>query len=264
MPEAVHSIAGLNNLPAAEQFEYLRLMVPARLIKNYQINPETLADANGQLLAHWVGEPGTSDVEVSLYRRITDEDPVVMFHLTDTLSRQIHILLAVINDPDSPRFDIDRLPDGTRTHFGTVARNVAAEVAALQAGLAPGQIHRGLRILREATQAFEQFITGLGHDIYFIEPLQYHNALVFERYGFAYQQGRRLMETLHTRFSVDGDLLAKLDGSTPFRQPQAAKSIRGRSWAIHDGVLGEPFTGVVMYKKVGQHARVETFPGSVW
>ena len=123
---------------------------------------------------------------------------------------------------------------------------------------------RGLRMLRGSTEAFEAFVTRLGHDIYFIEPLQYHNAVVFERYGFAYQQGRRWMQSLHTRFSESGDLPQKLDGSTPFRMRDAARSIRGRSWAIHDGLLGEPYTGVTMYKRVGMHAGVETFPGGVW
>lgn len=264
MPEAVHSIAGLNNLTASEKLSYLKLIVPVRLLESFGINPHTLADAQGQLLAFWEGQPGQSDVEVSLYRQLTDEDPVVYFHLTDTLSQQIHILLAVINDPDSPRFDIDRLPDGISTHFGTVARNLPAEEAALQAGLAPGQIHRGLRVLSDATEAFEAFIQGLGHSLYFVEPLYYHNALVFERYGFAYQQGRRWMEDLHSRFSEGGDLRRRFDGSTPFRQPEAANTIRGRSWAIHDGILGQPFTGVVMYKRVGQAAGVMTFPGSKW
>ncbi|MGH2524956.1 MAG: hypothetical protein ACRDH2_20805, partial [Anaerolineales bacterium] len=99
--------------------------------------------------------------------------------------------------------------------------------------------------------------------MYFIEPLAYHNAVVFERYGFAYQQGRRWMESLNTRFSPGGDLPAKLDGSTPFRQPGAQDSIRGRSWAIHDGLLGEPYTEVHMYKHIGKHAGVTTAPSEL-
>jgi hypothetical protein len=137
-------------------------------------------------------------------------------------------------------------------------------VAAFNAGLAPGQIRRGLRALRDAMLAFETFLTKIGHDIYFVEPLQYHNAVIFERYGFSYQQGRRWMESLNTRFSQGGDLPARLDGSTPFRQPIAANSIRGRSWAIHDGLLGEPYTGVTMYKRVGQHSGINTFPEGAW
>jgi len=42
-------------------------------------------------------------------------DPLLYGHLTDTLNGQIHILLYILNDPASPRFDVDRLPDGTAT-----------------------------------------------------------------------------------------------------------------------------------------------------
>ncbi len=157
------------------------------------------------------------------------------------------------------------MPDGTRTNFRVFKRNVVAEVAALQAGLAPGQIRRGLRVLRDILAAFEIIIWERGHDMYYIEPLFYHNAIIFERYGFTYQQGQRWMESINTRFSDNSSpFIARLDGSTPFRTLQAAQSVRGRSWAIHDGILGEPFTDVHMYKRVGKNAAPETFPGGVW
>src|SRR5574341_9204 len=238
----VHSIAGLNSLPADTRFEYLRLMIPSSLLERFNIDPARFADKEGRPLLKWVGEPGKNDIEISLYPQYEAFDPLMYFHLTDTINMQIHVLLTVVNDPNSPRFDVDRMPDGSKTHFGIFKRNIDAEIRAFNAGLAPGQIRRGLRILREAMQAFEAFVNGLGHDIYFVEPLQYHNAVIFERYGFSYQQGRRWMQSLNSRFSDGGDLIPRLDGSTPFRQPEAARSIRGRSWAIHDGILGEPYT----------------------
>jgi hypothetical protein len=176
----------------------------------------------------------------------------------------IHVLLYILNDPDSPRFDVDKMPDGSATKFGTLKRNLEAEKAALEAGLAPGQVRRGLRMLRPATTAFEEFITDLGHDIYYIEPLYYHNAVIFERYGFAYQMGKRRMEAIQAGFQEGGELSQKLDGSNPFRSPEAANSIRLRSWAIHDGILGEPFTNVTMYKHVGKSANIDTTPGCEW
>jgi hypothetical protein len=60
------------------------------------------------------------------------------------------------------------------------------------------------------------------------------------------------MESIHAGFQPGGDLHTQLDGSTPFRKPDAANSIRKRSWAIHDGILGEPFTNVTMYKRIGK------------
>ena len=111
---------------------------------------------------------------------------------------------------------------------------------------------------------FETFVSALGHELYFVEPLYYHNAVIFERYGFTYQVGKRLMNGIHAGFQDGGDLKAQLDSSTPFRQPEAADTIRKRSWAIHDGILGEPFTNVTMYKRVGVSAGVNTTPDCKW
>ena len=135
---------------------------------------------------------------------------------------------------------------------------------ALEAGLAPGQVRHGVRLLGQAIEAFEGFVTSLGHEMYFVEPLYYHNAVIFERYGFSYQMGKRLMDSIQAGFQPGGDLSSLLDGSTPFRQADAGSSIRKRSWAIHDGILGEPFTNVTMYKRVGISANISTTPGCEW
>jgi len=134
----------------------------------------------------------------------------------------------------------------------------------MNAGLSPGQIRQGPHLLRAALNSFEAFIQSLEHDLYFAEPLYYHNAIIFEHYGFAYQQGRRFMQRIQAGFDSGGDLLPLLDGSTPFRQPEAAQNIRLRSWAIHDGILGEPFHNVTMYKEIDKHAGVSTFSDCRW
>jgi hypothetical protein len=118
--------------------------------------------------------------------------------------------------------------------------------------------------LHSATNAFEEFITSLEHDMYFIEPLYYHNAIIFERYGFAYQMGKRQMDSIQAGFQPGGELCQRLDGSSPFRPSHAADSIRLRSWAIHDGILGEPFTNITMYKRVGKSANIDTALGCKW
>jgi hypothetical protein len=112
--------------------------------------------------------------------------------------------------------------------------------------------------------AFEDFVISLGHALYFVEPLYYHNAVIFERYGFGYQMGRRLMNEIQAGFAEGGALRQLLDNSGPFRSSDAAQSIRLRSWAIHDGILGEPFTNVTMYKRVGVSANINTTPGCEW
>jgi acetoin utilization protein AcuC len=191
-------------------------------------------------------------------------DPILYAHLADSMNGQIYVLLYILNDPTSARFNVDKMPDGRPTQFGIRIRNIEAESAALQAGLSPGQIRHGLRAFQHALNAFEKFMTSLGHDTYFIEPLYYHNALIFERYGFSYQLGRRFMNEIQTGFGEGGELRKKLDDSNLFRSSKAANSIRLRSWAIHDGILGMPFTNVTMYKRVGISAHVNTAPNCEW
>ncbi|HSQ15589.1 MAG TPA: hypothetical protein VLQ94_04705, partial [Candidatus Binatia bacterium] len=62
-------------------------------------------------------------------------------------------------------------------------------------------------------------------------------------------------------FRSGGLLCGRLDGSTPFRRPSFGLTVRGRSWAIHDGILDEPWESPKMYKTVGENAGVDTFPG---
>lgn len=257
------SISAINKLPADEKFNIYRRFIPQILFDKYLI-PHDLIDDQGRNLLTLICVAGSGDVILDLRHEYDAPDPLLFAHLTDTVFDQIHVLLYVVNDPNSPRFDIDRMPDGTPTQFGIFHRNIPAEVSAMEAGLAPGQVRRGIHSLRHSIQAFESFITSLEHKLYFVDPLAYHNAIVFERYGFTYQEGRSLMERIHQGFQPDGELALGLDGSTPFRQPWMQASIRGRSWAIHDGILGEPYTNVTMYKRIGENAQVNTFPGGKW
>lgn len=237
-------------------------LIPTELLDRFDI-PASCVDAQGRSLLDATWLAGSSTVEMSVFHRADFPDPILYGQLADTINGQIHVLLYILNDPDSPRFDVDRMPDGRPTQFGTAARNLAAEEAAMRAGLTPGQVRRGLRLLKPALVEFESFLQQLGSDLYFVEPLYYHNALIFERLGFAYQRGRRLMERIHAGFSEGGELLKRLDGST-FRSREARNSIRLRSWAIHDGLLGEPFTGVTMYKSIGKNAGLSTAADAGW
>jgi acetoin utilization protein AcuC len=257
------TIGGINRLSEDQKRAIYARVIPPTLLKRFQIH-QSLLDDQGRDLFVINGPDQSTSTEISLFHRIGFPDPVLYGHITDTINAQIHILFYILNNPFAPRFDIDRLPDGRLTQLGIKHRNIQAEIDAINAGLSPGQIREGPHILREALATFESFIVNLEHDLYFAEPLYYHNAVVFEHYGFAYQQGRRLMQRIQSGFSPGGDLLAKLDSRTPFRQPQAANSVRLRSWAIHDGILGEPFRNVTMYKQVGKHAGYTTCTNCSW
>lgn len=254
------TIGGINKLPENEKRAIYARYIPRELIQRFDL-PELM---NNKELLQFRFASGASDVEMMLYHEPGFPDPILYAHLADTMNGQIHILLYILNDPASPRFNVDKMPDGSPTKFGILKRNLEAEQAAMQAGLSPGQVRKGLRLLQSATAAFEEFITSLGHEMYFIEPLYYHNAVIFERYGFAYQMGKRQMEGIQAGFQHGGEFSQRLDDSNPFRSSKASSSIRLRSWAIHDGILGEPFTNVTMYKRVGKSAGINTTPGCTW
>jgi hypothetical protein len=257
------TISGINRLPEMEKREIYSRMIPPELIEYFHL-PGDFIDGDGNNLLDFKFSPGSPSVEMALKHRHNFPDPIQYGHLTDTINGNLHVLLYILNDPESERFDVDKLPDGQTTVFGTRIRNLEAETAALKAGLAPGQVRHGLRMLSKAIISFEVFISSLKQVIYFVDPLYYHNAVIFEKYGFSYQKGLRLMERIEKGFSPGGDLLQKLDPSTVFRKPDAASSIRLRSWALHDNILGEPFADVTMYKYVGKTANVLTCKTCSW
>lgn len=258
-----HSICGLNSLPLESRRKIFAGLVPPDVLERYQLdlNPDNPHfDEYFQI----IGRPGCPSVEVNLYHKPGFPDPLLCAQLTDTPNGPLHILYFAANDPDSPRFDVDRLPNGETTDLGTRERNIEAETASMLAGLNPGQVRRGLRVLGPIVEIFEQFVGSLGHELFFVQPLFYHNAVMFENKGFAYAKGRRLMERIHQGFQPGGEFAQKLEQSSPFRSPEAAQSIRLRSWALHDGLMQESFFSVTMYKTLGISAEIRTAPGCTW
>ncbi|MCR4405715.1 MAG: hypothetical protein NUW24_02170 [Anaerolineae bacterium] len=260
----VYSVRQINNLPREEKLDIYSELILPELLARYGISAETLTDVHGNRLVEFICEAGTSFVEMEIWPAPGARDPLLSLQIADTVNGQLEVLLFVINDPDGERFDVDRDWQGRRTKFGKMYRNVPEEIRAMQAGLAPGQVRRGLRLTGLLLPQLERFVTRLDHDMFFIEPLAYHNAIHFERHGFAYMMGRSKMEWINAEFAPGGILYQRLDGSTPFRQPEFAHTVRGRSWAIHDGILDKPFSGIRMYKRVGRHAGVCTFPNAVY
>ena len=258
-----HTLSGINRLDGQTKHDIYARLIPPQLLDRFKISPDFVDPAGNNLLEISYAA-GSSDTQLALWHEYEFPDPILFGHITDNVNGMIHVLLYVLNDPDSQRFDVDRLPDGTPTMFGTLKRNIDAEVAAMKFGLAPGQIRKGLKILKSAVQSFDHFILSLKHDMYFVEPLYYHNAIIFERYGFAYTKGRRVMERIQSGFTPGGEYYNLLDGSSPFRLPGATQSIRLRSWAIHDLIMDEPFTNVTMYRRIGSPSQIRTSENCYW
>ena len=142
----------------------------------------------------------------------------------------------------------------------------------MEAGLFPGQIRKGLGLTREVVRLLEFFCGIFDIKTIQLEALFYHNAITYERYGFSYFSGYRQMKRIHELFQSGGTLFNKLDNSEPFRKPEFAHSVRGRSWAIHDGilqeidddVLEEGWVSPVMYQMVGKPRSMITFPNPAY
>lgn len=257
------TIREINDLPRAQKTAIYQSLIPTWVYPLFGINPADNT-VRGVEAIRFRCPSGSSAVEISVYNAPELAEPVLYLHMGDTFNSQLAVLLVIVNDPTSPRFDVDVDENGRSTQLGTQGRNIGEEIRALRAGLAPGQVRRGLRIFRSAVPVFDEFVRRMGHDLYLIEPLFYHNAITFERYGFAYSRGLQTMNTIHHDFLPGGRLHARLDSTTPFRSPDAWQTVTGRSWAIHDGLLDHPFTGIQMYKRVGKDAQVTTFPDARW
>lgn len=256
------SISAVNTLPLPAKRRIYRLLVPPALLTRFGINPNTWQgperDAHVQLTA----DPDTARVYLAV-RDTAANDPFFVIELADNDLNGIDLNLLLLNDPGSPRFNTDVDADGKPTWFGTVHRNLAEEARACQAGLAPAQIRASLHASSAVLDHLDSFLAFLSHRAVFLEPLTYASAWVFERRGFAYVRGHKLMDDIQREFQPGGKLHAALDDRTQFRQPSQGQTVRGRAWAIHDGilsVLGATWNEMRMTRQVGRHANVNTSP----
>lgn len=241
-----------------------QILVPLRLLSDFNIDPVTLTDPQGRSVAFCrTGNDGAS-FRLELYPSGDAAEPIGEIEFADTPFNQIAVVWVALQDPSAPRFDIDVMPNGEPTLRGSVCRNLQAEETAMMTGLAPGQIRRGLRASRWLIERVETLMLCLNQRQFVVQPLYYHTAVLFEQLGFTYMQGQGLMDSIDEGFGPSGSLRARLDGSTPFRRSEQADTIRGRSWAIHDGILDQPWDDVRLVKRLGVNAGVNTCPGIPW
>jgi len=251
-----------------------RILVPPVLFDKFQINPIDFRNFHGVKQMRLYAQPGdkTSLIEIKLDP--SDKDPVYSLQIADTVDRiKINLDFIIINDPNAPRFDTDIDNEGRDTLFGTAGRNIDAEVAAMEAGLFPGQVRKGLGMGREFMECFKHFCRMFGVRTISLEALFYHNAISYEQMGFTYFQGFKRMKRINDLFGPEGKLTKFLNGSTPFRQPGFEKTLLGRSWAVHDGILDElendpildePWHSPEMYLMVDKPRPSITFPDPIF
>lgn len=255
------SLVDVNALEVAERERIYGGLIPPRLLEMFAISPTSFCGADGKRKVAFIAPPGLGLVRIEVRLRPEDNDTVFFLDLADTPYRQMELSFCIISDPAAPRFDVDRDTAGRDNCFATMGRNVPEELRAMAAGLFPNQTRRGLRMFGEFFPRLERFVDSLGMEMIVADPLTYDNAIRYERYGFDYLTGRRLMQEIDEGFRPGGALYRRLDGSTPFRMPGMDRTVRGRSWAIQDGIMDEPWDGVRIYKMVGASAGINTFPG---
>jgi len=266
-PSVPITMQQINGLPENAKKRLYHALLPSDLLTRFGINPVTWKGPAGDQHIRLQAEPGTSRVSIAVQKTAAPEDEFLYVELQDTNLNGINLNFLLLSDPDSPRFSTDQDEEGRSTLFGTVHRNRDAEEQALRAGLAPAQVRQGLGGSRLVLQHLEAFLVTCGHGAYSLEPLTYVSAWMFERRGFAYIRGHKLMDDIHKEFQPGGRLHQALDGSTPFRQPAQWRTVRGRAWAIHDGILeaiDASWNDVRMIKQVGRSAGIETFPDAVY
>jgi hypothetical protein len=261
------TIRQLNNLPENVKRRMYRGLIPPALLTRFGIDPIQWTGANKEPGVFLKAEENSEKVLITAQSSPNAADEFFALELADNSLNGIELNLIVLNDPTAPRYSIDQTEDGVPTMFGTLKRNLMAEEQALQAGLAPGQVRAGLGGSRLVFEQIEAFLSMLGHRAYFLEPLTYASAWVFERRGFAYVRGHKLMDDIQREFQPGGKLHECLNDGSPFRKRDQANTVRGRAWAIHDGVLEAldlRWDNLRMVKQIGRHAGVETFPQAAY
>lgn len=257
------SLKALNSLPENPKLRLYRTLIPIQLLADFDINPRTWMNPDKLTQIKLDAEKDSNKVKITAWY---GEDPANEFfylELADNVYNGIDLNFLIVNNPISPRFRTDFDDEGRETLFGTVRRNLVEEEKAMRAGLAPGQIREGLRCSQVVFNHIETFLTMMAHHAFFLEPLTYVSAWIFEKRGFAYSKGHHMMDTIHKEFQPGGELHKALDASTPFRQPDQWKTVRGRAWAIHDGILeaiDRKWDDLKMIKQVGRHAGTNTYP----
>jgi hypothetical protein len=265
-------IRRISYLSTSEKEGLYRILIPPSLYHRFRINPLSLCNEKGGKVVRFVSPEGdrTCLVEIKIEGM---EDPLYSIQLSDSNDfTRMDWDFLIINDPNSQRFDTHRDKVERDTLFGWACRNLPAEEMAMEAGLFPGQIRKGLGLTHEVIRVLEFFCCIFDIKTIRLEALFYHNAITYERYGFSYFSGYGKMKRIHELFQPEGKLFNRLDNSTSFRKPEFAHTVRGRSWAIHDGILDEidddaleeGWVAPVMYKMVGKLRGMITFPNPIY
>jgi len=254
------TLRDINSLQKGEKERLYGKIIPGRLFTMFNISPETFRGSDGERKVHFIAPTGLGLCRIEVRLEPHERDTVFFLEIADTQYHQMELAFCIINDPASPRFNVDVDESGRDNCFTSLGRNIPEEIRSMEAGLYPNQTHHGLRMFSDFLPLFERFVDSLGMEIIVAEPLTYDNAIRYEKYGFDYCTGKRLMLEINEGFRKGNIYQRRLDGSSPFRCPGFEATVRGRSWAIHDGILEKPWDDIRIYLQIGHKAGINTFP----
>lgn len=255
------SLRAVNRLSDAEKELVYSCLLPERLFEVLGITGRSLYNSAGERLITIIAPDGLPQVRIEARSRPDGGVMVFFLELSDTQFHQMELSFCIIRDPNAESFAVDVDETGRNNWFASQGRNIPEELRAMRAGLFPNQTHHGLRLFGHFFQLLERFTDSLGIQMIVGEPLTYDNAIRYEKYGFDYLRGKQLMLKIDHEFQPGGRYFERLDGSSPFRMPGQEHTVSGRSWAIHDGIMDTPWDEVHIYRMIGTHAGINTFPG---
>jgi hypothetical protein len=255
------SLQAINRLDEPEKERIYSTLLPQRLRGILGLAENGLCNSAGERLITFIAPKGLPLVRIETRSKLNGGVVVFFLELSDTQYHQMELSFCIIRDPNSPSYAVDVDETGENNWFASQGRNIPEELRAMRAGLFPNQTHNGLQLFAAFFPLLERFTDALGIEMIVAEPLSYDNAIRYEKYGFDYLRGRQLMMEIDREFQPGGRYFLRLDGSTPFRMPGMERTVNGRSWAIHDGIMDKPWDEVQIYRMIGVHAGINTFPG---
>ena len=104
----LNSLAAINQLPDDVRDQIYQTLLVDELLERYAIDRQTLRNPRGERVVTFDASPNIGLVELRVWRQLADRDPLLYMQLADTTNNQIIVLLFVTNDPDRPRFPVDR------------------------------------------------------------------------------------------------------------------------------------------------------------
>src|SRR5512139_263665 len=150
------SIAKLNRLPKEERDQNYLTLVPRSIFERFEIDPKTLVNGYGERVVTGIFPPDENFACIEVKYRSADKDCIFSCQISlQTFMASLHLDFLILNDPFSERFNVDIDESGRDTLLGTRSRNIPEETKAMEAGLAPGMVRQGLRLLKEFVKSLE-------------------------------------------------------------------------------------------------------------